>query len=192
MSVDIFTAIIFGIVGIGLLTFGIIMRKKNRIPLQDPKRKRESIDDPKQASLIFILLGLVGIVFAINPLLYIVASEEIADSVSRYILLANFLLPLAAIAAALYGLINKRVFGCKNTPAVRPHIKKYYKQLNSSLMLAGISAILAMIATDIDIFSNEDIALLICWGVVGASLFIFAIISSKLEISYKQSLKKSK
>ena len=170
------------------------MRKNNRIPGLSIEANQKSIDNPHETSLIFLYLGLLGIVLSLNTLSTYhggLFNEYFTYIIQKNLFILGFMGPVLLIACGVYGLKKRRVFGYKNTKETKQFIKKYYKLNNLSMIIAGIFGILAPLSVILNrTILIPDIVPVILWSICIISVFVMAITMTITESSYKRSLKK--
>ena len=124
----------------------LYMFKTNKIPCLN-KHDPVSVDEPRQAGVLFVLFSILGYSLAANLCLSIPpVSDRIPDwldIVFKVILfLSGLSLPVLLIYASYYGRHTRRVFGYINTRAAQPHLKKYYRPISTLMLIAGLSSAL--------------------------------------------------
>lgn len=194
MNETIISTIITAILGILFLIFGISMRKNNKIPGLSTKANQESIDNPREASFIFIYLGILGIALSsslISTYRDGLFNEYFTQIIQKILLIVGFAGPALLIICGFYGFKKHYIFGLKNTKDTKQIIKKYYKLNDFFMITAGIFGILAPLSIIFNkVFQIPNIISTILWIICLITVFAMAITMTITEANYKHSLKK--
>ena len=127
----------------------LYMFKTNKIPSLG-KHDPVSVDEPRQAGVLFALFSFLGFAFAVN--LCCSLPSVIEHIPATFITIFQFILffsglslPGLLIYASFYGFKIKRVFGYINTRAAQPIVKKYVRPISILMFIAGCSTTIAAI-----------------------------------------------
>ena len=137
------------LIGAVCAAVSIYMFKTNRIPRLG--KNSISVDEPRQAGVLFALFSLLGFAMAANLTLTDPAVAAITPAILDLILpIVLFIIwlsfPALLLYAGFYGLKTHRVYGYINTRAAQPHIKRYAKSISILMLIAGTTTALGGIA----------------------------------------------
>lgn len=127
----------------------LYMFKTNKIPSLG-KHDPVSVDEPRQAGVLFALFSLLGFAFAVNLCCSLPSVNKHIPTtlitIFQFIMFfAGLSLPGLLIYASFYGFKTKRVFGYINIRAAQPIVKKYVRPISVLMLIAGCSTTIAAI-----------------------------------------------
>ncbi|MBR3320180.1 hypothetical protein IKG20_02655 [Candidatus Saccharibacteria bacterium] len=125
------------------------MLKTNKIP-HIKKYDSFSVDEPRQAGVLFILFSILGFAAAVNIFCSLPSISEriptlLLNIFHLILLLAGLSLPGLLIFASIYGFKTNRVYGYINTRTAKPYVKKYVRPISILMLVAGCSTAIAAI-----------------------------------------------
>ncbi len=181
--------IIAGILGAAFLSWGIYQIRTGKMVA---KNRAFATDEPREVGVIFVYLGILGLVWAINFLLWRLDSFNVFSS-ARIHLPSIFAMvsiavgmcgPLLLVIFGIYDLIKKRVFSIKTMPSTKKMIKKYYRAIGISKIMVGVLAPLGVIFTFVPEISDYVSVVLVL--IAMAATITLCALMCKIEISAKK------
>ena len=163
--------------GVAFLLWGIYQIKTGKMIA---KRARNTVDEPKQVGALFIFVSLIGFWIAYMFLMTFLSIEPIS-----IVSIAFMAIEVSFVAAtAIYGLINKRIFGFKKTPKVNKLVKKYYAAVNIA-MLAVVASIVMLFSNMVALNANT-IVFVILISVIFLGVLVAIPLMAKIEHDSKK------
>ena len=178
-------AVIALVFGIAFLCWGIYQVKTGKMVA---KRKGYSVDEPREVGVLFIYLGILGLVLSVNVARHIWGSavpEIVSQIISYGCLTVGLIGPLILFLAGLYNLKNHRIFSLKTAPKTRRSIKKYYPIVAISQIVSGIFISVAVITMIFFPATSTTITgILFAIGII--PIFIIAVLTTLIELRAKK------
>ena len=137
-------ALIFGIV---FLICGIYQITRHRVLVKDINSRNDS---PFETGLLFVYLGLLGLVLAFNLFCQIPevnCPESLRKSAAVACFTVGMIGPVMLIVAGIIGLIRKRIITVRINKYTRDCVRKYYVPTNIVSILSGIAVPAAILST---------------------------------------------
>ena len=182
-------AIIAGLIGLAFLSWGIYQIKTGKMVA---KNRVFAVDEPREVGVIFMYLGILGLVLGVNFLLwgldsFNAFSNETVHFPSVFAMVAiavGMCGPLLLIIFGIYDLVKKRVFSIKTMPRTKKMIKKYYLAIGLSKIMVGILAPLGVILTFVAGVSNYVASALLIVAMVAT--IIMSTLMCRIEVAAKK------
>ena len=167
--------------GAAFLSWGIYQVKTNKMVAKNAKN---TVDDPKQVGMLFTLIGIVGF-----WLTFVFLSQYFSPKPSEFLELISMIIGYVVVAIIfisvlsfiIYGFKNRRIFGFKNTLKIQKYTQKYYKIINTALLVTLFSS------TAIFLFGKNlpFLLSLIIFIIDTASMLTAIILMIKIELKQK-------
>ena len=180
-------AICAGIAGLAFTGWGIYQIKTGKMVA---KNRAYPVDEPREVGILFLYIGILGIVLMLNLLFHSKSIElpaEIVKIMEKVCLGVGLFGTLLLVIIGIYDLIKKRVFSLKTTPKTRASIKKYYRPIGILSILAGIFIPAGIITLLYPIVNNIVTDVLFGVGIISA--VILSILMCLIEASAKPNRK---
>lgn len=163
------------VAAISFLSWGIYQIKTGKMVA---KRKKKPVDEPRQVGVLFLFVSLAcfWIIYA-NIMNYL--TLEIAPIVN--LIFAAIEMGFC-ITAAIYGLVNKRIFGFKNTDELKKYVRKYYTAVNIALLVAMLS----LLTIFSSLISPASAIAYVLFIVTILSIILATVLMLKIEREYRK------